>query len=171
MCTRHGAFPDQGLMTATLPALIDSLRTELQQYGEMLALLEAQQESVLRREPGSILSSVSAVESQSAAIQAARESRETFRRQLAWTLGRPEAGSFEDLLPLLPGDYRPLVGALVQEINQLRERAGLNLEQLRRSLDLMERFLNSLAPEARSAGHPRESDVSRTDQPPPPFNL
>ena len=68
MCTRHGAFPDQGLMTATLPALIDSLRTELQQYGEMLALLEAQQESVLRREPGSILSSVSAVESQSAEI-------------------------------------------------------------------------------------------------------
>jgi flagellar FlgN protein len=157
-------------MIAILPPLIESLRNELQQYGEMLALLEAQQEFVSRPDPIPVLNSVAALEAQSAAIHAARSSREQFQRQLAWAAGLPEGQRFEDLLPLLPGDYRPLVDALVQEINQLlervRERARLNLEQLRQGLELMQRFLAALFPEASSARLPGESDSSRIDPPP-----
>ena len=132
-------------MTAILEQVIEALRNELQQYGEMLALLEAQQEAVSQRESGSVLTSVPEIEAQSSAIQDARRIRETHQRQLAWSLGRPDSITFQELLPLLPDDYRPLISALVQEINELlgrvRHFAEQNHSQLRRSLELMDRFL------------------------------
>jgi hypothetical protein len=132
-------------MTATLEPVIEALRNELQQYGEMLALLEAQQQAVSQRQSGLVLNSVPAIEAQGSVIQDARRTRETHQRQLAWALGRPEGVPFQDLLPLLPGEYRPLISALVQEINQLlgcvRQFAEQNHLQLRRSLELMEHFL------------------------------
>lgn len=142
-------------MSATLPQLIDSLRHELQQYGEMLALLEAQQDFVARGDVPPVLSSISAVEAQSAAIQAARQARQNLQRQVAWSFRQPEAASFAELIPLLPGEYQPLVAALVDEINRLldrvREHADYNYQQLRRALELMERFLTTLSPEVLSA--------------------
>jgi hypothetical protein len=132
-------------MTATLEPVIEALRNELQQYGEMLALLEAQQQAVSRRQSGLVLNTVPAIEAQGSVIQDARRTRETHQRQLAWALGRPEGVPFQDLLPLLPDEYRPLISALVQEINQLlgrvREFAEQNHSQLLRSLELMDRFL------------------------------
>jgi len=132
-------------MTAPLEQVIEALRNELQQYGEMLALLEAQQEAVSQRESGSILKSVPAIEAQGIAIQEARRTRETHQRQLAWALGRPDSVTFQEIIPLLPEQYRPLVSALVQEINQLlgrvRHFAEQNHLQLRHSLELMDRFL------------------------------
>ena len=132
-------------MTATLEHVIEALRNELQQYGEMLALLEAQQEAVSQRESGSVLTSVPTIEAQSSAIQDARRIRETHQRQLAWAVGRPDSITFQELLPLLPDEYRPLISALVQEINELlgrvRHFAEQNHSQLRRSLELMDRFL------------------------------
>ena len=136
-------------MTATLEQVIEALRNELQQYGEMLALLEAQHAAVARRESGSVLTSVTGIEAQSGAIQDARRTRETHQRQLAWALGRPDSITFQELLPLLPDDYRPLVSALVLEINQLlarvRQFAEHNHSQIRRSLELMDRFLVTFA--------------------------
>jgi hypothetical protein len=143
-------------MTTAIQQLIDALRDELQQYGEMLALLEAQWDVVTQREPQSVLTSVADVESQSGAIEKARRTREQAQRQFAWALGQPvESHSFHQLLPLLPGDYRPLVTALVHEVNELlqrvRERAAQNHAQLRRALELMERFISSISPQTQSA--------------------
>ena len=145
-------------MTATLAQLIDALRNELQQYGEMLALLEAQQEVIIQSEPASVLNSISAVEAQRAAIEAVQRARELHQRQLAWALSSPENGSFQELLPLLPEQYRPLVIALVQEINQLLTRvrhiAEQNRDQLQRSLELMERFLAAFSTRVESINVP-----------------
>jgi len=158
-------------MTATLQQLIDSLRNELQQYGEMLALLDVQQELVSCHATPSVLNSVAAVEAQAAALTSARQSREHCQRQLAWALGRPEGEVFSELLPLLPAECRPLVAALVQETSELlqevRERAGLSHAQLRRSLHLMERFLTTLSAESLSA-RPAETHPhpSHADAPP-----
>ena len=58
-------------MTKTLQQVIDSLRNELQQYGEMLALLEVQQNVVTQCESQSVLTSIAAVETQSVAIEVA----------------------------------------------------------------------------------------------------
>lgn len=154
-------------MTKALQQVIDSLRHEVQQYGEMLALLEAQQDVVTQREPQSVLISIATVETQSVAIEKARQDRETAQRQLAWALGWSDTNhSFQQLLPLLPGEYRPLVAALVEEINELlgrvRERAEQNHTQLRRALELMERFISTISPQAQTTllvGEQHPSDV------------
>src|SRR5207247_519512 len=102
MCSRLGVLSCHGPMTATLEQVIEALRNELQQYGEMLALLEAQQDIVSRREPHSVLKSISAVEAQNTAIETARRQREVSQRQLAWALGRVEGESFPQLLSSIP---------------------------------------------------------------------
>ena len=139
-------------MTVDLTSIIDALRNELQQYGEMLALLDHQQELVRMRGADDILHSIAAINSQSATIQSARERREAMQRELAETLGQPADATFATLLPLVAEHYRPLVGALVQENNELlqrvRHRAGENQAMLRRSLELMQRFITTLSPES-----------------------
>ena len=53
---------------------------------------------------------------------------------------------------MLPEHYRPLLGALVQENNELlervRHRAGENQALLLRSLELMQRFITTLSPDS-----------------------
>jgi hypothetical protein len=139
-------------MTATLEPIVEALRNELQQSGEMLALLEAQHHAVAQGQAGSLLTSISAVEAQSRAMQEARHARETQQQRLAWAVSQPEAAAFHELLPRLPGEYRPLLSALVQELNQLhgriRQVAEQNQGQLRRSLELMDRFLAAISAQA-----------------------
>jgi flagellar biosynthesis/type III secretory pathway chaperone len=130
--------------------LIGALREELQQYGEMLARLDQQQEFVLLRDADQVLHSAGAVAAQGAVIQEARERRERLQRDLAWTFGLSEAAAFTDLIPRLPSDYRPLVEALVQENNDLlrrvRERASQNHLLLSRSVELMQQLVSALVP-------------------------
>ena len=148
-------------MIVILEQAIEALRDELQQYGEMLALLEAQHEIVARRSSGPVLTSIAEVETQRFTIEAARRRRETLQKQLAWALGRPDSDTFRQLLPLVPDEYRPLVAALVEEINELlgrvQGRAEQNRAQLQRAIELMEQFISSLSRQAQStlsAGEP-----------------
>src|SRR5436190_1704058 len=121
-------------MKVQLTTIIDSLRNELQQYGEMLALLDHQQELVRMCGSEDIFDSITAINGQSQHIQGARERREGFQRELALSLGQPEEATFSELLPLLPDHYRPLISALVEENNELlqrvRERALENQSML-----------------------------------------
>jgi FlgN protein len=139
-------------MSVDLTKVIEALRNELQQYGEMLALLDHQQELVKMCGADDILHSIAAINAQSATIQGARERRENLQRELAADLGQPEDATFAVLLPLLPEHYRPLLGALVQENNELldrvRRRAGENQSVLLRSIELMQRFITTLSPES-----------------------
>ena len=140
---------------AILQQLIEALRNELQQYGEMLALLDHQQELVDQSGADDILHSISAINAQSATIQTAREKRQSIQQQLAQTMNQPDDFTFAQLMPLLPAHYRPLVGALVQENNELlervRQRAQRNQHLLCRSLELMQRFITTLSPQDHAA--------------------
>ncbi len=99
-----------------------------------------------------ILNSIPAINTQSQQIQTARERREAFQQELALTLGQAGDATFAELLPLLPDHYRPLISALVEENNQLlervRERALENQAMLRRSVELMQRFITTLSAES-----------------------
>jgi flagellar biosynthesis/type III secretory pathway chaperone len=143
-------------MTAILQRLIEALRNELQQYGEMLALLEQQHQAVKLQGPDDIWQSITAVNAHSALIQTARQTRQDLQRQLAEALGQKHDCSFTHLMPLLPESYRPLVTALVQENNELlwraRQRAQQNHLLLQQSVELMQRFLTTLSPEDQPAG-------------------
>lgn len=137
-------------MIDTLNALIAALREELQQYGEMLTLLDREQEFVMRRASQDLFEAVTAIQSQAGVIQQAREAREDRRNEVAAALGLPGDTSFTSLIPKLPADYQPLVQALVRENNQLlvrvQQRARQNHLLLSRSLELMQRFMSMLFP-------------------------
>ena len=139
-------------MNDLLHNLIESLREELKQYGEMLALLDQQQTLVMRRQTGDLPQSVVVVNAQVEIIAAARSEREQFQRNLARELQLPEAAGFNDITPLLPADYRPLVQALVDENNELlarvQQRARQNHLMLSHALELMQQLINSMFPGA-----------------------
>jgi uncharacterized membrane-anchored protein YhcB (DUF1043 family) len=142
-------------MTDPLHALIEALRQELQQYGEMLARLDLQQESIMRRAADDVLVSVTAIQEQGAVIQQARHLREDRQRELAGHFRQPAKATLAQLTERIPADYQPLVRALVDENNQLlvrvQQRARQNHLLLSRSLELMRNLLRTLLPTGQGA--------------------
>jgi hypothetical protein len=137
-------------MNDELQKLIESLREELRQYGQMLVLLDDQQGRIIQRHNDELLDATAAVNNQGAAIQTARRQREGAQRDLAQTLQMGGDAPLTHLAPLLPPDYRPLLNALMQENNHLlqriQQRARQNYLLLRRSLELLDQFINSFCP-------------------------
>jgi flagellar biosynthesis/type III secretory pathway chaperone len=135
-------------MNDKLDRLVDALRHELQQYGEMLALFEQQQEHLIRRNAPEVLNSVTLINAQSGAIQEARRCRVERLQDLAESLSVPPDGTIATLLPALPESRRPQVGALMDENNRLlsriQQRARQNHLMLSHSLEHMTRFLNTI---------------------------
>ena len=137
-------------MIDNLVKMVGALRDELEQYGEMLALLDRQHQQVIARAADEVFQSIGLIKSQGIAIQNARSQREEWRAILARSLNLRDDISFADLIPYMPKDYQPLVRALVTENNALlvrvRQRARQNHLLLSRSLELMQSLINSLFP-------------------------
>jgi len=137
-------------MNDLLHNLIEALREELKQYGEMLAVLEQQQQSVVQRQTNALLQNVADINAQANVISAVRHEREQHRRHVARRLGLEENASFAMIIPLLPQDYRPLVQALVHENNALliriQQRARQNQLLLSHAVELMQQLINSIFP-------------------------
>lgn len=137
-------------MKAELETLITTLREELTQYGELLALLEQQQDLIVSRSAEGLLENLGAINAQVPVVAAARQHRDQLRKDLASAMGQPTTFSFRQLLVLIPSEYKPLLEALVEEINDLLIRSQQRLRQnhllLSRSLDLMQQMIFSLFP-------------------------
>jgi flagellar biosynthesis/type III secretory pathway chaperone len=135
-------------MREQLQQLVTALREELQQYGELLALLDRQQEYVVKRAAADLLQSVSDINAQSAVIRVARDQRGTCQDAVARLVQMPEGAPLNDLIRLMPDDYAGLVKALLDENNKclarVRRRAGQNHLLLSRSVELMQRLLGTL---------------------------
>lgn len=159
-------------MKELLINLIEALREELKQYGEMLALLDQQQHLVMQRQVVALPENVNSVNAQAAVITTARKEREQRQLHLARILGLAENSGVTALLPKLPSDYQPLVGALLEENNSLltrvQQRARQNHLLLSHAVDLMSQLINSIFPSAKpvtydGAGH--KSSVKLPAQP------
>ncbi len=144
-------------MKELLQNLIEALREELKEYGEMLALLDQQQQTVMHRQTQDLLQCVAAINSQADTIAAACRERAQHQRHIALKLELPDEAPFAALSSRLPAEYRPLVQALVQENNQLllriQQRAHQNHLLLSRIVELMQRFLGTLPTTYNDAGH------------------
>jgi flagellar biosynthesis/type III secretory pathway chaperone len=156
-------------MNDVLPNLIEALREELKQYGEMLALLEHQQDLVMQRQANDLLSSVSSINAQAAVIAGARHEREQRQRHIARLLALPEDSGFVAMTPRLPVDYRPLVQALVQENNELlvrvQQRARQNHLLLNHAVELMQHLINAMVPGASPKTYDDSGQVPATALP------
>jgi flagellar biosynthesis/type III secretory pathway chaperone len=132
--------------------LVEALREELKQYGEMLAMLEQQQQSVVQRQTQTLLQNVAEVNAQANIIAAVRHEREQRRCHVARRLQLEDNAGFAVIIPLLPADYRPLVQALVHENNALlvriQQQARQNHLLLSHAVELMQQLINSIFPGA-----------------------
>ena len=139
-------------MNEPLNNLIEALREELKQYGEMLVLLDQEQELVMHRQTMGIAPCVAAINAQADTLQAVRHEREQRRRHLAGILQVPQETSFKDLIARLPSAYQPLLQALVQENKELlyrvQQRARQNHLLLSRMVELMQKLIGTLVPGA-----------------------
>ena len=139
-------------MPTLLGQLIEALRQELQQYGEILALLEQQQQAVVSRAADDVVQAALAIPLQLEAIGTARQNRTQLQAELGQHLKLAAPVTFSVLVPALPEKYRGAVGALVNENNQLlvrvQQRARQNHILLSRSLELMQEFIAALVPAA-----------------------
>jgi flagellar biosynthesis/type III secretory pathway chaperone len=137
-------------MTHLLSNLVEALREELKQYGELLAQLDHQQQLVIHRQTADLMRSVSNINAQADTVKAVRHEREQHQRHIALHLKLAEAAAFAEIVPLLPQHYRPLIEALVQENNELlvrvQQRARQNQLLLSHAVELMQRFIAAIIP-------------------------
>ncbi len=140
----------RGAVSSKLQVLIEALRDELQQYGEMLARLDLQQELIVRRASDDLLQIVTQIEAHGLVLLNARSRRNVCQQETSLAFGLPSSAPFRELIPRLPEDYRPLVDALVDENNELlvrvQQRARQNHLLLFRMLELMQKFMNNFLP-------------------------
>jgi flagellar biosynthesis/type III secretory pathway chaperone len=149
--------------------LIEKLRRELEHYGEMLALLERQQESVVARASDDVLNSVVSINEQMARIQGARQDRESCQQEIARHLQKSEEPAFATLIPLLPEKFQVPIEALVRENNELlsriQRRARQNHLLLTRSLQMMQQFMNALIPASAPTTYNGEGNLQTSNKP------
>lgn len=126
------------------------LRTELADYGGLLHLFEAQQRSLFNRDADLVLNLGHEIEHQARAIAESRLRREEAVAELAQQLGRPANSSLRSLLPLIEADARPLLEALIAEVNLLlhrvRKTSRHNHTLLSRAVEVHQETLQQLRP-------------------------
>jgi flagellar biosynthesis/type III secretory pathway chaperone len=131
--------------------LVELLRAELEEYGGLLALLDDQQAAIVARSPDRVLEINTAINDQMRMIQARRESREDFVRELTCDLKQLPSSTLRDLILFFRKPVQPLVEAMIDEINSLvtraRRRAQQNQMLLARSIEVMQEVLHRLNPE------------------------
>ena len=160
-------------MTDSLDILIDSLREELTQYGELMALLEGQQQQILDRNPDQVQDSAAQIHNQTQHLEQLKAQREKARRALYQELELPDDASLSDSLNRLPEEYRPLLQALVDEnrlsITRIRKLARQNHLLLNRSLSTVHQLVDSLYDDGKPSIYGedgRYSDRSQGNQSP-----
>jgi flagellar biosynthesis/type III secretory pathway chaperone len=141
-----------------------SLRDELQEYGGLLGLFEEQQGALFRRDASGVLASVSAIEEQARAAGEKRKRREQLVQDFALSIGRPADSTLRSLLDGFPPEVRPMLEALVDEVNRLVHRARRGVRQntllLQRAIDLHQETLRSLRPESFTKTYSPRGQVS-----------
>ncbi len=98
-----------------LKDLIETLRAELQHYGELLARFDDEVTLGAKNTVEESLAREAAIRDQEDVIKLALRRREQAQRRLSPCLLLPEDASLTDIIPMLPRHYQSLVKALADE--------------------------------------------------------
>lgn len=132
--------------------LVEALRKELQEYAGLMQVFDQQQRSIMGRDPALFLSQNALVDEQLQKIAECRQNRERMVHEMAARVSRPADSTLGGLLPSLPAAFRPLLQALMNEINDLIGRSHRRTQQnrmlLSQSLDLARQRLSAVDPHA-----------------------
>ena len=107
---------------------------ELQEYGGLVGLLNAQQQSILNRKPESLLQLNQSVQTQMEASQILHKRRQGFVSTLASSYGVSRETSLSKLVPHFPDVTQPMFESLIEEINNLISSIRRKIEQNQRLL-------------------------------------
>lgn len=145
-------------------SIAQSLRDELQEYGGLLNLFEEQQVALFRRDSAGVLASVSLIEQQAQAAASKRQKREQLVRDFARSQGRPPISTLRSLLSCFPREVRPMLEALIDEVNRLVHRARRHARQnsilLQKAIEMHQEALRVLRPESFTKTYSARGQVS-----------
>jgi len=132
--------------------IADALRHEVADYGGLLHLFEQQQRSLFARDADGVLRLSAEIEQQVVALNARRRHREDRVAGFAVSRGADRAGTLRSLLPHFSDDVRPLIEALMNEVNVLIHRVRRvsrhNHTLLARAVETHQQTLRTLRPDA-----------------------
>ncbi len=139
-------------MSISWEFIADCLRSELSDYGGLLHLFESQQRALFGRDPDTVLRLANEIEQHAFAVATSRLERERAVEAFAVENGRPSNSSLRAMLPLVDADARPLLEALINEVNLLihrvRKTSRHNHLLLSRAVEVHQETLRQLRPNA-----------------------
>lgn len=129
---------------------MECLRQEVSEYGALYQFFEDQQAKLFARDPDGVLRLSGDIEVQVRSLHECRRQRESAVVLFASEHGQPINATIRSLMPYFPIDARPLIDALISEINVLihrvRRMSRRNYTLLSRTVDLQQQFLRQLMP-------------------------
>jgi flagellar biosynthesis/type III secretory pathway chaperone len=151
-------------MNTAWETIATCLRDELQEYGGLLGLFEEQQGALYRRDASAVLAIVTTIEEQARQASKKRLQRERVVREYAAAQGRPTDATLRQLLPCFPAEVRPMLEALIDEVNRLVHRARRGVRQnallLQRAVEMHQEALRILRPDAFTKTYSPHGQVS-----------
>jgi flagellar biosynthesis/type III secretory pathway chaperone len=132
--------------------IAERLRDELADYGGLLRLFEEQQTALFNRDADSVLRLAGDIEAHTRTLADSRTRREQAVSSFAAENNRPLNSSLRSMLPLIEVDARPLLEALIGEVNHLlhrvRRTSRHNHSLLSRAVEMHQETLQQLRPNA-----------------------
>jgi hypothetical protein len=151
-------------MTIKCDNLIEALRAEVQEYGELLSLFNDQQAGILGRNPSLVLDVQETIRGQLGTIGGIRKRREQIAKDLAMAMGQNPESTVKQLIDNCEEAVRPLLNALIYEVNQLisktRRRGHQNQMLLARSIEVSQQILQRLNPGALTKTYSRRGQIN-----------
>lgn len=130
--------------------IAECLRTELADYGGLLSLFEAQQRALFDRDANTVLHYAGEIENHARALSQSRTRREQAVASFAVENDQPSTASLRSLIPFIEADARPLIEALINEVNTLlhrvRRTSRHNHSLLSRAVEVHQETLSHLRP-------------------------
>lgn len=132
--------------------IADALRHEVASYGGLLHLFEEQQRFLFARDPDAVLRLSTDIEAQVQSLHEHRRNREALVAAFAAEKNELPTATLRSLLPHFAADVRPLLEALISEINilihRVRRVSRHNHSMLSRAVETQQDLLRQLRPDA-----------------------
>lgn len=152
--------------------IADRLRDELADYGGLLRLFENQQIALFNRDADTVLRLAGEIEAHASTLNDSRTRREQAVAAFASENDRPVNSSLRSMLSLIEPDARPLLEALISEVNLLlhrvRRTSRHNHTLLSRAVEIHQETLQQLRPNAFTKTYSPAGRVSVTSAQPAP---
>jgi flagellar biosynthesis/type III secretory pathway chaperone len=124
-------------MTHSWEIIVGCLRAELSEYGQLLNLFNEQQDLIFKHKPEEVLRMAGKIETQIQLLDAVRLKRETVIKDFALSNGQSADSTLRSLIRFFTPEIRPLLEALITDVNVI-------IHRVRRSLKLNHRLLSSM---------------------------